>query len=217
MSKPLPVWYEEGKAERERLVKVAQDNRDRIMQEFRAKYEVTPEDKERERIMRNAALDARMKGKKVEKGNVFSRFLSKASKGSTSLKSSVEVDVEEEDDLDDLTTTERWERFLSEEEKTTGFDLPGFFEVFPELKFKWPKWARRKDGSALKCTTDRDCPVPLACCSHPIIPGDSFCCSGFGNRIMSPAYVVEGYGPALDVPKSGKSAGGGDKENWRGQ
>ena len=70
-----------------------------------------------------------------------------------------------------LTTKEKWATFWDEEEKQTGFSLPGFFEVFPELKFKWPNWARRKDGSAIQCETDADCPFPQACCPHPIIPG----------------------------------------------
>ena len=59
---------------------------------------------------------------------------------------------------------EKWEKFWDEDEKQTGFSsLPGFFEVFPELKFKWPNWARRKDGSAVvECETDSDCPaVPI--------------------------------------------------------
>ena len=65
----------------------------------------------------------------------------------------------------------------------------GFFEVFPELKFKWPVWARKKNGGAIECETDKDCLFPQACCNHPIIPGKKFCCTGYGQRIMEPAYI----------------------------
>ena len=81
------------------------------------------------------------------------------------------------------------DNFSTQEEKDTGFYLPGFFEVFPELKLKWPKWARRKDGSTVECETDRDCRFPQACCFHPIVPGKKFCCTGWTQRIMIPAYV----------------------------
>jgi len=75
------------------------------------------------------------------------------------------------------------------EEKDTGFYLPGFFEVFPELRLKWPIWARRKDGSPIECKSDKDCRFPQACCNHPIIPGNKFCCTGLGQRVMERAYV----------------------------
>ena len=76
-----------------------------------------------------------------------------------------------------------------EEEKKTGFYLPGFFEVFPELKLKWPKWVTKKDGSAVECETDRDCQFPQACCQHPIIPMKKFCCTGYGQRALQPLFV----------------------------
>ena len=76
-----------------------------------------------------------------------------------------------------------------QENKDTGFYLPGFFDVFPELKLQWPKWVRRKNGGAIECETDRDCQFPQACCAHPILPMKKFCCTGYGQRIMEPAYV----------------------------
>lgn len=56
--------------------------------------------------------------------------------------------------------------------------FPGFFEVFPELDIiKWPQWIK-KNGKIIKCEKDEDCMFPQACCHHPIVPGDKFCCSG---------------------------------------
>ena len=77
-----------------------------------------------------------------------------------------------------------------DEKKATGFYLPGFFEVFPELKFKWPIWARKKDGGAIECESDRDCMFPQACCNHPFFT-KKFCCTGYGQRIMEPAFVEQ--------------------------
>jgi hypothetical protein len=206
VSKPLPNWYIESKAERERLLKDVVKNRERIIQEFRAKYEVTQEDREKERIMRNAGIDARVKKgkKKAASANLFSSFLSKGAE--------VSEDVEEDSDL---TTKEKWERFVEEEDEATGFSLPGFFEVFPELQLRWPTWGRRKDGSTLKCKTDKDCPVPLACCAHPIVPGDKFCCTGLGQRIMYPAYAYQELTRPSDRPESSGGSKGEERENWR--
>jgi hypothetical protein len=168
MSKPLPEWYEAQKAERERLIKELQDNRDRIVKEFRAKYEVREEVKEMERKAKWSFLDSRDKERRKRK------------KGSSS-------DLEEETS-DERTTREKWEKFWDEEEQTTGFYLPGFFEVFPELQLKWPNWAKKK-GEAIECEKDEDCQFPQACCPHPIIPGDKFCCTGWTQRILVPAYA----------------------------
>ena len=77
----------------------------------------------------------------------------------------------------------------NKEQEGNKFSLPGFFEVFPELKLKWPKWARKRDGGQIECKTDKDCRFPQACCPHPLFPGQKFCCTGYGQRIMEPAYV----------------------------
>lgn len=61
-------------------------------------------------------------------------------------------------------------------------------KVFPELIFKWPKWSKDKDGKVKKCKTDQDCLMPQACCPHPILPGDKFCCTGFNDREMIAKY-----------------------------
>jgi hypothetical protein len=65
------------------------------------------------------------------------------------------------------------------------------FQVFPELQLKWPKWSKNKDGKIKKCVVDTDCPFPQACCPHPILPGDKFCCTGFGQRLLIPKSVTQ--------------------------
>ena len=76
------------------------------------------------------------------------------------------------------------------EKNSTSVVLPGFYEVFPEMKFKWPKWLKDKNGKRKPCKTDNDCPFPTTCCSHPILFGeDKFCCSGWGRRELVPSYV----------------------------
>lgn len=72
----------------------------------------------------------------------------------------------------------------------SSLTFPGFFEVFPEMKFKWPKWLKDKNGRRKPCKTDNECPFPTTCCSHPILYGeDKFCCSGWGRRLMVPNYA----------------------------
>lgn len=76
------------------------------------------------------------------------------------------------------------------EEERPKIQYPGFFEVFPELRMKWPKWSRDKRGNAIPCASDTDCPFPQTCCDHPIIPRErKYCCTGWGQRQMIPAYV----------------------------
>jgi len=75
-----------------------------------------------------------------------------------------------------------------EEEKKSGFYLPGLFEVFPELKLKWPIWSKNNSGDMMNCEVDEDCQFPQACCQHPFLLGDKFCCTGLGQRVMVPAY-----------------------------
>jgi hypothetical protein len=68
--------------------------------------------------------------------------------------------------------------------------FPGFFEIFPELEFKWPLWVMKK-GKRLQCKRDEDCMFPQSCCHHPIIPGDKFCCTG-GYKQRTLQYVFVG-------------------------
>lgn len=169
ISKPLPKWYLDSKAERESIIREVEKNRERIIQEFKAKYEITDELKAKELQERWTKIESRAKSKKSNNwlDQVKKTFSPTSTEEISEGLSSYDFDADEMK----LTTKEKWEKFWDEEEKQTGFSLPGFFEVFPELKFKWPNWARRKDGSAVECETDADCPFPQACCPHPIIPG----------------------------------------------
>lgn len=69
-------------------------------------------------------------------------------------------------------------------------NFPGFFELFPELDIiKWPEWFK-KNGKRIKCEKDEDCMFPQACCHHPIVPGDKFCClGGYKQRALQYAFV----------------------------
>lgn len=179
MSKPLPEWFKEQKEEQDRQIRELETNRERIIREFKQKYEVVDEEqKTREYEMRRN----KSKAKPLWLSEVF---------GS---EPAIELDENNE-----KTTRQKWKEFLKEEEKETGLSFPGFFEVFPELKvFKWPIWAKRKNGSVIQCETDQDCQFPQACCPHPILPGDKFCCTGFGRRAMVPAYQTRAITVAPD-------------------
>lgn len=92
------------------------------------------------------------------------------------------------------------EKWIVEEkrvQKKPKILFPGFFEIFPELRIRWPKWSRDKRGNVIPCATDTDCLFPQTCCNDPIIPGEQkFCCTGWGNRQMIPAYVrqeIQGF------------------------
>jgi len=76
------------------------------------------------------------------------------------------------------------------EKKETKIIIPGFFDVFPELQLKWPEWIK-KNGQRIECKIDKDCKFPEACCHHPIIPGNKFCCRGYKKRTLEPAYIVQ--------------------------
>ena len=76
------------------------------------------------------------------------------------------------------------------EKKETKIIIPGFFDVFPELQLKWPEWTK-KNGQRIECKIDKDCKFPQACCHHPIIPGNKYCCTGYKKRTLEPAYIVQ--------------------------
>lgn len=156
MSKPLPEWFLEQEALRKKQLIEMEEKSKKMLEEFRAKYIIS--ELEKVQAISKVREDKKMKMKQQ---------LQK--KGES---------VKDEDIDDELTTQEKWDIFFKEEEESTGFRLPGFFEVFPELKLKWPIWAK-KNGKAIKCETDSDCQFPQACCSHPILPGDKFCCTGW--------------------------------------
>jgi len=214
ISKPIPQWYKDSNGEREKIIKEVEKNRERIIQEYKAKYEVTEEQKAKEMEERWAKIQAR--SKKQKKSNWLEKVKSIVTSSSiedSKLKEEEELALQ----MDATTTKEKWEKFWVEEEKQTGFYLPGFFEVFPELQLKWPNWSQRKDGSAIECETDADCPFPQACCNHPIIPGQQFCCTGWGRRIMVPAYARQEISSSLLEDSSRQnSPGTTDGKSWIG-
>lgn len=212
ISKPLPKWFEDSKTERENIIREVEKNRERILQEFKAKYEISEEEKAKELQERWAKIEARSKRNKKQQSNWIDQ-VRKFISASAAEESVQELSPEELEAT--ITTKEKWEKFWVEEEKQTGFSLPGFFEVFPELQFKWPKWSRRKDGSAIDCETDSDCPFPQACCAHPIIPGQQFCCTGWGQRIMTPAYARQEISSSpLEDESRKNSPGTADGKSW---
>lgn len=180
ISKPLPQWYKEAKLERESLKREIEKNREKILKEFRDTYEVTQDKQQLEREKKWAMIQKRLEEKKLQKNSWLGKVQNLFRK-----EDSTNSDMDDEETVSE----ENWEQFLAEEEKQTGLVLPNFFDVFPELQFRWPKWAKRKDGSVIECDTDNDCPVPLSCCAHPIIPGPKFCCSGWGQRMLVKSYI----------------------------
>ena len=89
---------------------------------------------------------------------------------------------------EDTTTPLHISNVGDEEQKKSGFYLPHLFEVFPELKLKWPIWSKNKSGGMINCEVDEDCQFPQACCDNPFFIGEKFCCTGLGQRVMVPAY-----------------------------
>jgi len=240
ISKPLPQWFIESNLEREKLMKEIIKNRERIIQEFKLKYELSELEKQKEKEEKLLRIKQRLLEKKLKKSKfntmnwlqqIYYQINSIVAGTVGGVTTSVEADESDDASLIEqtraeieaeeiLSTKENWENFWENEQKETGFYLPNFFDVFPELKLKWPTWSKRRDGTAIECETDLDCPFPQACCPHPIIPGQKFCCTGFGNRIMVPAYARQqissnDIGNSNDNQDNQSSKGGNDRDNWR--
>lgn len=181
ISKPLPQWYLEGKRDRERLIRELELNRERIIAEFKAKYEVSEQEKLAEKQRRMDRVKLRLTKTGRRQNWISSLFGPK-------VPLSDRIDEQAEDIL---STKDKWDAFWKEEEQQTGLQFPSILEVFPELNFKWPTWSKKPDGTAVECERDEDCPFPQACCPHPIVPGVKFCCTGWGQRVMVPNYAYQ--------------------------
>jgi hypothetical protein len=70
--------------------------------------------------------------------------------------------------------------------KNSSFYLPGFFEVFPELKIDFKNY----EFKFKKCKKNDDCEKPEMCCDNPLKKNDKFCCSGayVGKRVPEYAF-----------------------------
>jgi len=194
-SKPVPTWFDK-KTQDEDNSKNIKKTREEMLKDLRAKFEAVEIERKQKLEEKWAQIQKRMEAKKREKNGWLSQV--------ASLFESDE-DKQEEAMKNIPQTLEEMERYLETEEAQQDFSLPGFFEVFPELR--WPKWARRKDGSTIECDSDSDCPVPLACCNHPVIPGPKFCCSGWGQRMMVKAYAYQLIKPNNESNSNGRESG----------
>jgi hypothetical protein len=119
MSKPLPDWYRDQKEEERKLLIELTENRERIMREFRAKYEISEEDKKKEadaKWIEMAARAARRKELPWYKKAFGPKLV-------------IMEDTGEVESAERKESREKWSKFWEEEEKDTGFNLPGFFEV----------------------------------------------------------------------------------------
>ena len=184
MSKPLPKWFQEQKEEQDKHIKEIERNRERIMQEFKQKYEI---------------VDEQQKTKEYE-AKMANRLNQKPSWLSSIFQKPTQVELDENNEK---TTKQKWKEFLMEEQQNTGLVFPNLLDLFPELKmFKWPIWAKTRSGNIIQCETDSDCQFPQACCPHPILPGDKFCCTGFGRRAMVPAYQTRTISPQIPPSSS---------------
>lgn len=66
-----------------------------------------------------------------------------------------------------------------------------FIYKIPALSHLWPRWIQ-KNGVKKQCETDNDCNFPSACCHHPIISGEKFCCTGgYKKRDLVKAYIYQ--------------------------
>ena len=190
MSKPLPDWYIKENIKKEEYMKEVEENRRRIMEEYKAKYDLSREQKALEISKKWSNIEEKSKlkqAKKLEQNNKWYNNIFKKNvvDENTSTTNSNTVTT--------TSTKEAWEKIWdgNNDDKDTEFYLPGFFEVFPELKLKWPKFSKNRNGKQIKCEYDEDCPFPQTCCPHPIFLNEKFCCTGFGKRALIPQYCPQ--------------------------
>jgi hypothetical protein len=67
ISKPLPQWFIESNLEREKLMKEIIKNRERIIQEFKLKYELSELEKQKEKEDKLLRIKQRLLEKKLKK------------------------------------------------------------------------------------------------------------------------------------------------------
>lgn len=115
MSKPLPDWYKEQKEEERKLLLELKENRERIIREFKAKYEVSEEDKIKQRDAKWAEMEAR----------AARRIVLPWYKKAFGVKNVINEDTGEVESQERKEARERWNQFLEDEEQDTGFNLPG--------------------------------------------------------------------------------------------
>jgi hypothetical protein len=129
ISKPLPKWYLDSKTERENIIREVEKNRERIIQEFKAKYEITDELKAQELQERWTKIESR-----ARKSNNWFDVVKK--KFSTSSKEETEgLSSDLESDEMKLTTKEKWEKFWDEEENAFSHTWWGLLPIWANPPF----------------------------------------------------------------------------------
>jgi hypothetical protein len=127
----VPQWYKDEQEDESKQMIEQRINRERIIAEFKAKYLINEQQKMELREADDREMEAVAARRK--EGSWFKRALG--------LKGN-----EMDDYIESGTTEERqksrekWLKFRKEEKSASEFRLPGFFEVFPELVFRWPIW-----------------------------------------------------------------------------
>ena len=202
-ARPVPSWYLNEKILNDNYARNVEIEREKTAQEFKLKYEISEEEKMKMLTEKWDRINSAMVKKSKEKRSWIPDVFGKRK-------------AEESDS--ELLTKEKWESIWADKKKDPDFYLPGFFEVFPELKLKWPKWTRTKQGKSIRCESDSDCQFPESCCQHPIFLGESFCCTGWGRRAMVPQYCPQeiSAGPR---PRNERDSGNGaadaeEKRPW---
>lgn len=72
-----------------------------------------------------------------------------------------------------------------------NFELPGFFEVFPELNFNWIEWLSAMKANKQECKKNKDCTYPKVCCPNPIVPSNKFCCNGHYSTYTYKGFLLK--------------------------
>lgn len=184
ISKPLPKWFLEQKEIENKILEGYKENRERILKEFKEKYDISEEEK----ILKRDVLFAEMETRMVKSKEIpwFKRAL-----GLTKQDLNSESPEEKDASQERLDTKEKWKKLQSEKDEKVSTTFPSFFDLFPELRLKWPIWTKDKNGRVKKCRIDSDCLFPAACCAHPFLEGDNFCCTNWNKRTLEKQYIAQ--------------------------